>query len=72
MHITRRSVFSGTVSTRDLPITPHQLARWTAGTLVQDAFPHLTADDREFLMTGLTPEEWQALFAEEEDVDGHA
>ena len=24
--------------------------------------PHLSADDREFLMTGVTPEEWDATF----------
>jgi hypothetical protein len=26
--------------------------------------PHLTADQREFLMTGITPAEWQAAFGE--------
>ncbi|WP_396189902.1 hypothetical protein [Flavobacterium sp.] len=29
---------------------------------MQDAFPHLSADDREFIMTGITAEEWNELF----------
>lgn len=38
-----------------------------AGMNIQDAFPMLNADQREFLMTGLTPEEWDAIFGEEEE-----
>ena len=38
------------------------LNRWQAGTLVQVAFPSLSADHREFLMTGITPEKWDAMF----------
>ena len=37
------------------------------GMNIQDAFPRLTPDQREFLMTGLTPEEWGDLFGEEEE-----
>lgn len=35
------------------------------GMNIQDAFPMLNAEQREFLMTGLTPEEWDDLFGEE-------
>ena len=58
MLIERRSLMSGITRTRDLDVTPAQLRAWDTGTLVQDAFPNLSADDREFLMTGITPEEW--------------
>ena len=37
------------------------------GMNIQDAFPMLSDDQREFLMTGLTPEEWDDLFGEEEE-----
>ena len=37
------------------------------GMNIQDAFPMLNADEREFLMTGLTPEERDDLFGEEEE-----
>jgi hypothetical protein len=35
--------------------------------MVQDAFPSLTNAEREFLMTGITDEEWQATFGEKEN-----
>ena len=64
MKITRTSMFSGIERTLDLPITEEQLASWKAGTLIQQAMPELTADDREFIMTGVTPEEWAAEFGD--------
>jgi hypothetical protein len=30
---------------------------------IQDAFPFLTAQEREFLLTGLTPTEWTQIFS---------
>jgi hypothetical protein len=66
MQITRRSILSGTTRTLDLPVTQGQLDRWTAGEYVQVAMPHLSADEREFIMTGVTAEEWDATFGEGE------
>lgn len=40
---------------------------WMNGKFVQDAFPTLTAEQREFLMTGITPTEWNEIFSEEEN-----
>ncbi len=59
MKITRTSGLTGAVNTRDLDITPKQYTQYLGGTLAQLAFPHLSADDREFLITGITPEEWR-------------
>ena len=39
---------------------------WKDGELAQDAFPALTADQREFLISGTSPAEWNAMFGEEE------
>jgi hypothetical protein len=37
--------------------------RWTVqGNMVQDAFPFLSSGEREFLMTGITDDEWDQLF----------
>jgi hypothetical protein len=36
------------------------------GVLVQDAFPYLNADIREFMITGTTPEEWNQIFPKED------
>jgi hypothetical protein len=68
MLITRKSLFSGKERTLDLPITPQQLEDWTSRRkLIQEAMPDLTPDQREFLMTGTTPEEWNDAFPPEDE-----
>ena len=39
---------------------------WQLGHHIQDAFKKLSADEREFLLTGITPEEWAQMFPVEE------
>lgn len=63
MRVKAVSTLSGKTHEMELPITPEQLRRWEQGEFVQDVFPHLTADQREFLMTGITPDEWAAMEA---------
>ena len=39
--------------------------RWQhMGILLQNAFPYLNANEREFLLTGLTEEDWERIFPE--------
>jgi len=38
------------------------IAEWKNGKLIQDALPTLTTNQREFLLTGMTPEEWKRVF----------
>lgn len=35
--------------------------------LAQDAFPYLTADERELLISGICPDCWGGMFGEEEE-----
>ena len=37
---------------------------WDSGELLQDAFPTLSTDEREFIKTGITAQEWDAMFGE--------
>ena len=67
MMITRTSKLTGTERTREIDLTPVQLAAWEAGALIQDAAPHLSDADREFVMTGITAEEWTAVFGDSEE-----
>jgi len=60
--IKRTSPFSGETNTREIPVTQEQLDNWKNGTLIQVAMPDINADDREFLMTGITPKEWDDTF----------
>jgi hypothetical protein len=68
MQVTRRSFLSGTERTREIDVTEEQLEKWHNGMLAQNAFPHLSASDREFIMTGIIDEEWDTL--KEEDDEG--
>lgn len=69
MKITRKSVFSGITRALDLPITDIQWQNYMGGTLVQNAFPNLTDDEREFILTGITKEEWDKMFKEEDEIN---
>lgn len=66
MEITRKSVLTGVVHTRDINITEQQYFDYIDGALAQEAFPHLSAEEREFIISGATPEEWQELMEEED------
>ena len=63
MLVTRLSPFSRTKNTIDLDITAEQLARYENGEeLIQNVFPNLSPEHREFIKTGITPEEWDTIF----------
>jgi hypothetical protein len=40
--------------------------RWNNGTMIQYAFPHLSANDRERLISGICTPCWDKMFGEEE------
>ena len=65
MQITRTSIFSGNTNTMIINVTPSQMSDWEQGMLIQDAMPQLTPDEREFIMSGITPKEWADNFGEE-------
>lgn len=70
MEITRTSRLTGKTRTRDLPVSADELAAFGRGALIQDAFPALPASDREFILTGITAEEWDELVAVGDDDEG--
>ena len=64
----KTSIFTGKVSEMELDITQEQMDRWQSGReLIQNVFPNLSPEQREFLMSGATPEEWDELFPEEDE-----
>lgn len=69
MLITKTSIISGITRTREIDITEDQLRRLGGAELIQNVVPHLSADDREFLMTGITDGEWEALWEDPDDDD---
>lgn len=65
MLITRTSPLTGKQNTLDLPVTQEQLQElngWNRTRLIQDILPDLTPAQREFVKTGYTQEDWDAMF----------
>lgn len=71
MLITKISDLSGEIHTMDLPVTEEQmddfLHRRERRLLIQNIFPQLNPDEREFILTGITAQEWDAAFPEEDE-----
>lgn len=67
VRVTRRSPLTGQNNTMELPMTRQQWQTWCDPGLAQNRAPHLSPDQREFLMSGYTPEDWVAMFPPEED-----
>jgi hypothetical protein len=64
---TRKSAISGTVRTLTFIATMDQWAALDRGELIQRALAHLSMEQREFIMTGITQEEWDAAFPEDDE-----
>ena len=69
MNITRVSTLTGEENTLRLPVSQVQMERWEMGELAQDVFPHLSSSQREFIISGITEEEWDHAFGETEDYE---
>lgn len=68
--VKRIHLFSGKEVEREIDITPAQLHEVERGLRpIQSIVPHLSASDREFLMTGLGDEEWDGVINCEEAED---
>jgi hypothetical protein len=68
MNITKISSLTGIEHTLNINITEDELLRvenrYNSKELIQNIVPNLTMDEREFLMTGITNEEWIRVFGE--------
>jgi hypothetical protein len=73
--VTRPTIF-GEVATHTIysPYNASQIGAWLnarlrnkPNKLVQDAFPEMKTEDREFLMTGITPGRWTEIFPPDEE-----
>jgi hypothetical protein len=66
MLITRTSQLSGKTTTLNLDVTQEQMERFDmrliTGEYVQTIFPELPKEEREFILTGITPQEWDSIF----------
>lgn len=66
MLISRQSPLTGKLHEMDIPCSIGEMNAYTSGTILQEAFPKLNADQREFIKTGITAEEWDTFMGDEE------
>lgn len=62
MLINRVSRLTGKRHQLEIDVTAEQLENWRNGELIQVAMPNLSPNEREFIMTGVTKEEWDEAF----------
>jgi hypothetical protein len=63
--VTRNCILDNSVNSMDFPITVAALRDYCTGTVnVQDAFPDFTTEQREFLLSGITPDIWKTTFGD--------
>jgi len=63
MIITRQSIITGKHNKMELPVTAAQMFQWSIQKkLIQNVMPHLSIIEREFLITGMTPEEQKIFY----------
>lgn len=76
--VTRPSIMGKVTShTIKSPYKAIDIAAWLSGklgytarpALIQEVFPLMSAEDREFLVSGITPETWAAMFPKEDGDD---
>tara|TARA_R110001592_G_scaffold52911_5_gene162344 strand:- start:4388 stop:4636 length:249 start_codon:yes stop_codon:yes gene_type:complete len=67
MLIHKVSPITNKLNAMEIDVTCSQIYDWEVeGMLIQQAMPNLTADEREFIKTGITPQEWDDMFGDED------
>lgn len=58
MKVTRRSIHSGVIRVKELPITHQQIIDYEKGMDIAKVMPQLSHADRMFFVSGITEEDW--------------
>lgn len=68
MIIKRKSVYSGTIRSKNIPVDPQDWALYETGTAsIHTALPYLSDEDRDFILSGIVEGEWDEAFKTESD-----
>lgn len=71
MKVIKTSPVSLRMNVLEIDVTQEELDRvanrFNTGELVQDIIPHISAPEREFIMSGITPEEWIMVFGSDDE-----
>ena len=67
MVIEKTNILNGKTYTMDIDVTEEQIAELNKNPRhrrpIQEIVPELSSEDREFLISGITPEEWHKIFS---------
>lgn len=69
MKITRISNLTQLSHTMEVPCTQEQLDNFNAGMHILNAMPNVSPELREFVLSGITPEEWNSMKFSDDDDD---
>jgi len=58
----RKSPLTGKVNIMEIKMNPNDYLSWKNGEVIQNALPYLSANEREFIKTGITPNDWEQLY----------
>lgn len=66
MIVQRKSAATGIVRKRNIDVNPKDYEMWDKGYLnIQDAMGYLQQEDRDFILSGITPHEWKNMWKTE-------
>ena len=64
IRVKRTSPLTGKVRTMTIDATNEEYAAWDSGKLIQDAMPRLSRDVAEFVISGVTGEEFEEIWGQ--------
>mgnify|MGYP003533939440 CR=1 FL=1 len=68
MKVKRKSVISGIERFRDIPANPEDWVSYTMGYKnLDEAMPYLSDEDKQFILSGITSDEWKEAFSTVEE-----
>jgi hypothetical protein len=59
--IERKSPLTGKINTVEITMDPSDYLAWKNGEMIQNTLPYLTANEREFIKTGMVDDEWDEM-----------
>ncbi len=67
IRVVKTSPLTGLENSMTLDITQDMIDDWKGGMIIQDAMPHIQPHEREFLISGLTQEDWDDMMSESDE-----
>lgn len=68
MKLKKKSMLTGKENTMNLPISEEEFNKcfnlFKEGEMINDAFPSLNEKERDFILTGMTEDEWNSVINE--------